>query len=200
MKSKRYRKALAMLEPRKTYNFTEAVQILQKGNFEHSSNLEISLALNWSAGQSSIRDSVFIPYPVKKEKLAVIDEEVPASIKKRSDITLIKLGDLPKVISQKKKSSWGFDKLMAHSSLTSQLKPFAKVLSLKKSFPNYKDGTLTDDLSASVEELDRGRIELRNDKGGNFHVLVGKTSFEVRQVESNFQTIVNKIISLRPSN
>ena len=200
MKSKRYRKIVASLEPQKTYNFTEAVQVLLKNNFEQSNNLEVSFALNWSAKQNNIRDFVFIPYPVKKEKFAIVDEEVPANIRERSDIVFIKLEDLSKIISKKKKSSWGFNKLMAHSSLTGQLRPFAKVLSLKKSFPNYKDGTLTDDLSASVEELDKGRLELRNDKGGNFHVIVGKSSFKVEQIESNFQVVFNKIVSLKPSN
>lgn len=200
MKSKRYRKALNAIETTKSYELSEAVEILKNNNFESSKNLELSFSLCWNAKQNNIRDFVIIPHPVKKEKIAIIDENVPVELKNKESIVFISLEDLPRIISKKKKSSWGFDKLFAHSSVSDKLRPFAKALSLKKSFPNVKDGTLTDDLEKSINDLFNGRIELRNDKGGNFHVLLGKTSFEINQIESNYKIIFKKIMNLKPTN
>jgi ribosomal protein L1 len=42
--------------------------------------------------------------------------------------------------------------LFAHSSSADKLRPFAKTLSLKKSFPNVKDGTLTENLEKSIND------------------------------------------------
>lgn len=200
MKSKRYRKALNTLEQKKFYDFSEAIELLKRNNFEKSKNLEMSLSLNWSSKQNNIRDFVSIPHPIKKDRIAIIDENVPSSLKEDKNIVFISLESLPKVISNKKKSKWGFNKMFAHSSVLSKIKPFSKILSLKKSFPNIKEGTLSEDLEKSVNDFKNGKIELRNDKGGNFHILIGKTTFDNEQIESNYRTLLKKIISLKPTN
>lgn len=200
MKSKRYRNALNAIETTKSYELSEAVEILKKNNLEASKNLELSFSLCWNAKQNNIRDFVIIPHPVKRERVAIIDENVPAELKNKEGMIFISLEDLPRIISKKKKSSWGFDKLFAHSSISDKLRPFAKTLSLKKSFPNVKDGTLTDDLEKAIADWEKGRVELRNDKGGNFHILLGKTSFELNQIEANYRTLIRKIMNLKPTN
>ena len=199
MKSKRYRKALVSIELNKNYELAEAFSILKENNFESSKNLELSFSLNWNSKQNNLRDFVVIPNPVKREKIAIIDENIPSSLKEDKELIFISLEELPKIIKSKKKSSWGFDKLFAHSSSADKLKPFAKTLSLKKSFPNVKDGTLTENLEKSINDWKNGRIELRNDKGGNFHVLIGKTSFSLSQIEENYKIVLRKIMSLKPT-
>jgi len=69
-------------------------------------------------------------------------------------------------------------------------------------FPNSKDGTLVDDkdLAANVEEFQKGKTEIRSDKNGNIHALLGKVSFSLEQLEKNYQTLYKTIISLKPSN
>lgn len=200
MKSKRYRKALDAIESNKSYDLQSAVEILKSNNLEKSDNLELSFSLFWSAKQNNIRDFVIIPNPVKKNKIAIVDENVPAALRTRDDIVFVAIDELSLITKKRKKSTWGFDKLFAHSSASSKLKPLAKVLSLKKSFPNVKDGTLTENLEKAVSDWEQGRVELRNDKGGNFHVLLAKTSFELSQIEENYRIILKKIISLKPVN
>jgi hypothetical protein len=45
MKSKRYRNALNAIETTKSYELSEAVEILKKNNLEASKNLELSFSL-----------------------------------------------------------------------------------------------------------------------------------------------------------
>ena len=69
-------------------------------------------------------------------------------------------------------------------------------------FPNSKDGTLAadEDLAAKVEEFQKGKTEIRSDKNGNIHALLGKTSFSLEQLEKNYQTLHYMIINLKPNN
>jgi large subunit ribosomal protein L1 len=200
MKSKRYRKVLNSIELKKKYNLQDAIEILKNNDLKRSENLELSFSLFWNSKQNNIRDFVIIPNPVKKNKIAIIDKNISSELRDRKDIVFISLDELPSIISRKKKSTWGFDKLFSHSSASKDLSSFAKVLSLKKSFPNVKDGTLAEDLEKAISEWEKGKIELRNDKGGNFHVLLGKASFEINQIEENYRIILQKIISLKPIN
>lgn len=125
---------------------------------------------------------------------------MPAVLRAREDIVFVAFDELSQITKKRKKSTWGFDKLFSHASASQKLKPLAKALALKKSFPNIKDGTLTENLEKAVSDWENGRIELRNDKGGNFHVLLAKTSFELSQIEENYRIILRKIISLKPVN
>mgnify|MGYP001191052974 CR=1 FL=1 len=43
-----------------------------------------------------------------------------------------------------------------------------------------------------------GKVEFRNDDGGNVHAVVGKLSFEPKQLQDNIQTFINFIESLKP--
>ena len=58
-------------------------------------------------------------------------------------------------------------------------------------FPNSKDGTLAadEDLAAKVEEFQKGKTEIRSDKNGNIHALLGKTSFSLEQLEKNYHEL-----------
>jgi large subunit ribosomal protein L1 len=55
-------------------------------------------------------------------------------------------------------------------------------------------------LQKAISDWEKGRVELRNDKGGNFHILLGKTSFELNQIEANYRTLFRKIMNLKPTN
>lgn len=68
-------------------------------------------------------------------------------------------------------------------------------------FPNSKDGTLAsdEDLADNVEEFQKGKTEIRSDKSGNVHALLGKASFSLEQLEKNYQTLYETITNLKPS-
>ena len=55
-----------------------------------------------------------------------------------------------------------------------------KVLGPKGLMPSPKAGTVTPDVAAAVKEYAAGKIEFRNDAGGNVHSVVGKMSFDKR--------------------
>jgi large subunit ribosomal protein L1 len=65
--------------------------------------------------------------------------------------------------------------------------------------PNPKAGTVTFNVGQAVKETKAGKIEFRVDKGGNVHAPLGKVSFALEALESNFTAFMDQIIRSKPS-
>jgi large subunit ribosomal protein L1 len=68
--------------------------------------------------------------------------------------------------------------------------------------PTPKAGTVVPaggDLSSAVREFKAGKVEYRNDKGGNVHAGVGKLSFDEQKLVDNVTAFVEQIRHVRPS-
>ena len=59
--------------------------------------------------------------------------------------------------------------------------------------PSPKNGTVTDDVLTAVAEFTAGKIEFKNDTGGNVHAVVGKMSFDKKKLADNVQAFVSHI-------
>ena len=62
-----------------------------------------------------------------------------------------------------------------------------------------KAGTVTFDISRSVEEIKAGKIEFRVDKTGIVHAPIGKVSFSEEQLSENLGAFMDEIIRSKPS-
>jgi large subunit ribosomal protein L1 len=65
--------------------------------------------------------------------------------------------------------------------------------------PSPRSGTVTTDITSAVREFKAGKIEFRNDKGGNVAVPVGKLGFSAEQLAENIDVFLNYLRSLRPA-
>jgi large subunit ribosomal protein L1 len=65
--------------------------------------------------------------------------------------------------------------------------------------PSPKNGTITADVATAVAEFAAGKVEFRNDAGGNIHVVVGKQSFESEKLVDNIETFVSHIKKIKPA-
>jgi large subunit ribosomal protein L1 len=65
--------------------------------------------------------------------------------------------------------------------------------------PNPKVGTVTMDVKKAVEESKAGKVEYRTDRTAIVHMILGKTSFEEKQLLENYQAIVEELIRAKPS-
>jgi large subunit ribosomal protein L1 len=64
--------------------------------------------------------------------------------------------------------------------------------------PNPKAGTVTFDVARAVREVKAGKIEFRVDKGGNIHAPIGKVSFALEALETNFGAFMDQVVRSRP--
>jgi large subunit ribosomal protein L1 len=65
--------------------------------------------------------------------------------------------------------------------------------------PNPKAGTVTMDVTRAVRESKAGKIEFRVDKAGNVHAPIGKVSFELDALETNFTALMDTLVRSKPS-
>jgi large subunit ribosomal protein L1 len=64
--------------------------------------------------------------------------------------------------------------------------------------PSPRAGTVTPDVGKVVSEYKAGKVEFRNDKGGNVHAMVGKMSFEASKLVENIEAFIKHIDGLKP--
>jgi large subunit ribosomal protein L1 len=74
-----------------------------------------------------------------------------------------------------------------------------KVLGPKGLMPSPKAGTVTPDIAAAVKEYAAGKVEFRNDTGGNIHSVVGKMSFDNQKIIDNVHAMMAQIRKMKPA-
>ena len=53
-------------------------------------------------------------------------------------------------------------------------------------------------MAAAVREYAAGKVEFRNDSGGNVHSVVGKMSFDGSKLADNVHAMMNQIRKMKP--
>ena len=98
--------------------------------------------------------------------------------------------DLLELISSGK---FNFDKLICTTSMMSKIGKYGKVLGPKGLMPNPKLGTVTNDISKTVNDIKSGLVEIKNDKDGNIGVSIGRKSYSQEKLEENYKFIIDFI-------
>ena len=92
-----------------------------------------------------------------------------------------------------------FDVALATPDMMGVVGPLGRVLGPRGLMPSPRSGTVTTDIAAGVREFKAGKIEFRNDKGGNVAVPIGKLSFSEEQLAENITAFLNYLRSLKPA-
>jgi large subunit ribosomal protein L1 len=101
---------------------------------------------------------------------------------------------------QKIKDGWlDFDVLIATPDQMGQLGALGRVLGPRGLMPNPKAGTVTFNVGNAVKETKAGKIEFRVDKAGNVHAPIGKVSFGLDALETNYNAFMDQIVRAKPA-
>ena len=101
---------------------------------------------------------------------------------------------------QKIKDGWtDFDVMIATPDQMGQVGQLGRVLGPRGLMPNPKAGTVTFDVAKAVKETKAGKIEFRVDKAGNVQAAIGKVSFGLDALETNFGAFMDQIVRSKPS-
>jgi large subunit ribosomal protein L1 len=91
-----------------------------------------------------------------------------------------------------------FDVAVASPDMMRMVSKLGRVLGPKGLMPSPKSGTVTKDVVTAVREYAAGKLEYRNDDGGNVHCVVGKMSFADEDLIENFEHFMAMIQKSRP--
>jgi large subunit ribosomal protein L1 len=200
MPSKRYRKALELVDGKKTYPLKAAVEILTKfpkAKFNETVDLAFRLGVDPKQSDQMVRGTVPLPHGSGKTvRVLVFAKSGPAAeAAKTAGAENVGYEDMIK----KCQEGWSdFDVAIATPEAMGEVRKLGKVLGPRGLMPNPKTGTVTDDTARAVKEVKAGRVEYKTDKAGNIHVPVGKVAFSAAQIEENARAVIDAVAKARP--
>lgn len=201
MSSKRFKKALELVDAKKTYPLKAAVEVLAKfpkAKFNETVDLAFRLGVDPKQSDQMVRGTVPLPHGSGKTvKVLVFAKGGPAAdAAKAAGAEFVGFDDMIKKCVE----GWtDFDVAIATPDAMIEVRKLGKVLGPRGLMPNPKTGTVTEDTAKAVREVKAGRVEFKIDKAGNVHVPVGKASFNALQLEENARAVIEALAKSRPT-
>ena len=200
MPSKRYKKALEVVDGKKTYPLKDAVGVLAKfpkAKFNETVDLAFRLGVDPKQSDQMVRGTVPLPHGSGKVvRVLVFAKGGPAAdAAKAAGAEFVGFEDM----IAKCVGGWtDFDVAVATPDAMVEVRKLGKVLGPRGLMPNPKTGTVTEDTAKAVREVKAGRVEFKIDKAGNVHVPVGKASFTPVQLEENARAVIEAVAKAKP--
>jgi large subunit ribosomal protein L1 len=198
-RSKRYKASAqkAVAGPLPVEKAIEVLKSFPPTKFDQSVELIFSLGIDAKQADQMIRGSISLPHGVGKTKrvVAFCPEHLVSAA---TGAGAIRAGGQELVEAITKENFTDFDVAVATPDMMRFVGRLGKVLGPKGLMPSPKAGTVTPDVAAAVREYAAGKIEFRNDTGGNVHSVVGKMSFDSAKLADNVHAMISQIRKLKP--
>jgi large subunit ribosomal protein L1 len=198
-KSKRYRASLEK-RPAQPLPLEEAVETLKKfetTNFDQTVEVHMRLGIDPNQADQIVRGSLVLPHGIgKSQRVVVFAKGDAATAAEEAGADAVGQEDLAKKI----KDGWtDFDVCIAAPDMMGLVGPLGRVLGPRGLMPSPRAGTVTPDVGKVVSEYKAGKVEFRNDKGGNLHAMVGKMSFDAPKLVDNVKAFLDFVEGLKPA-
>src|ERR1700755_2178996 len=198
-RSKRYKQAAekAVLTPVQPAEAIDAVKAFPGTKFDQSVELIFSLGIDPKQADQMIRGSLSLPHGIGKSKRVVAfcpEHLAPVA----TAAGAVRAGGQELVAAIEKENFTDFDVAIATPDMMRFVGRLGKVLGPKGLMPSPKAGTVTADIANAVREYAAGKIEFRNDSGGNVHTVIGKVSFSKQDIVDNINAMASHIRRLKP--
>ncbi|MCS6955296.1 MAG: 50S ribosomal protein L1 [Candidatus Calescibacterium sp.] len=199
MASKRYSALAERIDHTKKYHPMEAIEfILSNWNhkFDEMFELHGKLSIDPTKSDQTVRTNVVLPHGIGKSPVVLVFAQGDlADEAKKVGADYVGGNDL---VEQVKKGEVKFDVAVSTMDMMPIIgKQLGKVLGPK--MPSPKAGTVGNNVKQIVEELKKGKIQIRNDKLGNYHIPLGKVSFGKDKIYENLLAAVKTLLKARPS-
>ena len=198
-KSKRYTELLSKV-PENPVDLDQAIKIL-KGfegtKFDQTIEIHMQLGIDPKQADQIVRGSVVLPHGIgKTQRVVVFAKGEAADAAKEAGADEVGQEELAKKIQ----GGWlDFDVCIAAPDMMGVVGPLGRVLGPRSLMPSPRAGTVTPDVAKAVSEYKAGKVEFRNDTGGNIHAVLGKLSFSTDQIKDNASAFLKYIESLKPN-
>ena len=173
------------------------VRTFRTEKWDPSVNLTLWLGIDPKQADQALRGAVSLPHGVgsTKKVIAFCEGEdiarakAAGAIEAGSDELIKKVSD-----------GWlDFDVAISTPGLMKNVSRLGRVLGPQGKMPSPKAGTVVTDIPTAVKEYAAGKVEYRNDDGGNLHVVVGKASFDPALLIENAESFIQHIRRSKPA-
>ena len=196
-RSKRYRAAEQQRTAAQTYPLLEALELVKSSaSAKFDETVECHIKLN-IRGNQTVRDTTVLPHGFQAEKRILVFARGDKADEARS-AGAVHVG--AEELVEKIRGGWlDFDVAVATPDMMRDVGKLGPVLGRRGLMPNPKTRTVTNDLTAAIAELKRGRVEFRADRTGVIHMAVGKVSMDAAPVSENVSALLDEIGKRRPA-
>ncbi len=201
-KGKRYKEIKEQVDRDHLYTVDEAVSLLKKtsrAKFDETVDLASRLGVDAQHAEQNIRGTVALPHGTGKSASVVVFAEGDAARQaEEAGADFVGTDELVDKIVD----GWlDFDATIATPDLMRTIMPkLGRILGPRGLMPNAKAGTVTTDVTGTIQNIKAGQIEYRVERSsGIIHVPIGKTSFEETSIKENLNAIMGALIAARPA-
>lgn len=198
-RSKRYKEESQQLskEPMGLAEAVEKIKSLKSVKFDQSIECVLQLGIDPKQADQLVRGSISLPHGIgKQKKVVAFCEDSDVEAVRAAGAVEAGCDELIKKVSD----GWlDFDVAIASPKVMSKVGKLGRVLGPLGKMPTPKNGTVNADVATAVAEFAAGKVEFRNDAGGNVHVVVGKQSFGAAELIDNIEAFLSHINKVRPS-
>ena len=198
-KSKRFKKEMekATQEALSLPAAVAKVKTFGSTKFDQTVECVMHLGVDPKQADQMIRGALSLPHGIgKAKKVIAFCDDTDAEAALAAGAMEAGCDELVEKVS----GGWmDFDVAIASPKVMGKAGKLGRVLGPQGKMPSPKNGTVTMDVIAAVKEFAAGKVEFRNDAGGNIHAVVGKVGFEEAKLVENIDAFVSHIQKMKPS-
>jgi large subunit ribosomal protein L1 len=157
----------------------------------------VRTGLNVRHADEQLRGTIALPNGLGKEvRIAVFAQGDKAREAEEAGADVVGAEDLAKRVEE---GFTDFDVAIATPDMMPVVGRLGRVLGPQGKMPNPKVGTVTPNVRQAVEESKSGKVEYRTDRTAIVHLVIGKTSFDERQLLENYAAVIDELNRAKPS-
>jgi large subunit ribosomal protein L1 len=173
------------------------VKDLKRAKFDESVEVHVRTGLNVRHADEQLRGTIALPNGLGKEvRIAVFAQGDKAREAAEAGADIVGAEDLAKRVEE---GFTDFDVAIATPDMMPVVGRLGRVLGPQGKMPNPKVGTVTPNVRQAVEESKAGKVEYRTDRTAIVHLVIGKTSFDDRQLLENYAAVIDELNRAKPS-
>ncbi len=198
-RSKRYKKALEVLDLEKSYSLEDALQALYQtptAKFDETLEMAFRLGVDPKQSDQMIRGTVNLPHGSGRLVRVIVFTENP---KAALDAGAEQAG-LEELLAQVEGGWADFDVAIATTTAMKEVRRVSRILGPRGLMPNPKAGTVVEltAVSEAIDAVKAGRVEFKMDKTANLSVVFGKRSFELPKALENARAVLDIVTKMSP--
>jgi len=170
-RSKKYQAAKVLIDEKKQYSLSEALELLEK---LQRRTFDETVELHLNTNDAKISGELNLPHGTgKKTRVAIASDELIADIEK---------------------GKVDFDILLSTSSQMPKLAKVAKILGPRGLMPNPKNGTITEKPEEVAKKYEGGLTQFKSEgKAPILHASLGKVSFGKEKLAQNIEAFISAV-------
>lgn len=197
-RSKRYIKEaeIAPKGPVSLQVAVEKIKSFKSTKFDQTVECVVCLGIDPKQADQTVRGAISLPHGIGKQHRVIAFCEGPeVEAAKKAGAIEAGCDDLIKKIND----GWtDFDVAIASPKVMGKVGKLGRILGPQGKMPSPKNGTVTNDVATAVAEFVAGKVEFKNDAGGNVHVVVGKQSFDAKGLVENIEALLAHLKAIKP--